>query len=150
MRIHSCWLSMLAPGGSAAGRRCIDAPAATRRATPGARRGLSGSRVFDSVTLELFPEDAHELEVEIRGRDEHGREVRMARGYVSHGLRRRAAELATQRLGPRLKRNRLEQWKRDPSSSNARVWTPFLERRAGEAAAPRRAESGGMLSSNPL
>ena len=37
----------------------------------------------------------------IRGVDRDGCEVRLDRGYISHGLRRRAQELATEELGPR-------------------------------------------------
>jgi type IV secretory pathway VirD2 relaxase len=39
--------------------------------------------------------------VVVRGIDRDGREVRLARAYISHGLRVRAQELATQELGPR-------------------------------------------------
>jgi type IV secretory pathway VirD2 relaxase len=37
----------------------------------------------------------------IRGVDRDGREVRLARAYISNGLRMRAQELATEELGPR-------------------------------------------------
>ncbi len=40
--------------------------------------------------------------VVIRGVDRNGRELRLDRGYISNGLRRRAQELATEELGPRL------------------------------------------------
>jgi type IV secretory pathway VirD2 relaxase len=39
--------------------------------------------------------------VVIRGADRDGREVRLARAYISNGLRMRAQELATEELGPR-------------------------------------------------
>jgi type IV secretory pathway VirD2 relaxase len=39
--------------------------------------------------------------VVIRGVDRDGREVRLARAYISNGLRMRAQELATEELGPR-------------------------------------------------
>jgi type IV secretory pathway VirD2 relaxase len=41
----------------------------------------------------------------LRGMDRDGQGVRLDRGYVAHGLRWRAQELATNELGPRLERD---------------------------------------------
>jgi type IV secretory pathway VirD2 relaxase len=37
----------------------------------------------------------------LRGKDQHGKDLVIARDYISHGLRARASEIATQWLGPR-------------------------------------------------
>ena len=37
----------------------------------------------------------------LRGKDHHGKDLVIARDYISHGLRARASEIATQWLGPR-------------------------------------------------
>lgn len=66
----------------------------------------------------------------IRGVDADGAEVRMERDYVSHGLRNRAAELATQELGPRPERNRVEQMKREAELEQYTTLDRTLERRA--------------------
>jgi len=37
----------------------------------------------------------------LRGKDQHGKDLVIARDYISHGMRARASEIATQWLGPR-------------------------------------------------
>lgn len=68
--------------------------------------------------------------VVIRGLDAQGREVRMARQYVSHGLRHRAEELATEELGPRPERSRVKQLQREASLEGYTSLDRSLERRA--------------------
>lgn len=68
--------------------------------------------------------------VVIRGVDVEGNEVRMAREYVSHGLRHRAAELATEELGPRPERSRIEQLQREANLERFTSLDATLERRA--------------------
>jgi type IV secretory pathway VirD2 relaxase len=74
-------------------------------------------------------DDPH-VHVVIRGVDADGAEVRMDRDYVSHGLRNRAAELATQELGPRPERSRREQLKREVTLEQYTSLDAVLERRA--------------------
>lgn len=66
----------------------------------------------------------------IRGVDANGAEVRMDREYVSHGLRRRAAELATERLGPRPERSRVDQLKQEAELERYTSLDRVLQRRA--------------------
>lgn len=46
------------------------------------------------------------LHLLVRGHREDGRDLVIPREYISHGMRERAQELATERLGPRLEQNR--------------------------------------------
>lgn len=46
------------------------------------------------------------LHLLVRGRREDGRDLVIPREYISHGMRERAQELATERLGPRLEQGR--------------------------------------------
>lgn len=46
------------------------------------------------------------LHLLVRGRREDGRDLVIPREYISHGMRERAQELATERLGPRLEQDR--------------------------------------------
>lgn len=47
------------------------------------------------------------LHLLVRGRREDGRDLVILREYISHGMRERAQELATERLGPRLEQDRV-------------------------------------------
>jgi type IV secretory pathway VirD2 relaxase len=80
--------------------------------------------------------------VVIRGIDTKGREVRMERDYISHGLRGRAAELATQWLGRRPEQSRVDQWTREAELAQYTTLDAVLERRArpGEAPVSRRTD----------
>lgn len=66
----------------------------------------------------------------IRGMDADGREVRMDREYVSHGLRNRAVELATYELGPRPERARVDQLRKEVELERYTTLDSALERRA--------------------
>jgi hypothetical protein len=66
----------------------------------------------------------------IRGVDVHGAQVRMERDYVARGLRHRAAELATQELGPRPEWSRTDQMTREASLERYTSLDAALERRA--------------------
>jgi hypothetical protein len=81
--------------------------------------------------------------VVIRGVDSNGAEVRMDRDYVSHGLRNRAAELATQELGPRPERNRRDQLKRETGLEQYTSLDRVLERRVANGIVQPPARGGG-------
>lgn len=49
------------------------------------------------------------LHLLVRGRRDDGRDLVIPREYISHGMRERAQELATERLGPRLEQGRAPQ-----------------------------------------
>jgi len=64
------------------------------------------TRKAPSHALTATPVQSHDTEhphahVVLRGVDRDGREVRLARAYISNGLRIRAQEIATEELGPR-------------------------------------------------
>ena len=85
----------------------------------------------------------------VRGVDREGREVRLDRDYISHGLRSRAQELATQELGPRrdvdLRRSRTQEVTQERFTSldrelarrapEDRIEVRSLQRARGEASA---------------
>ena len=56
------------------------------------------------IAVDHWDTDDPHTHVVIRGRDESGRDLVIARDYISHGMRLRAAELATEWLGPRSER----------------------------------------------
>ncbi|GAB4531906.1 MAG: relaxase/mobilization nuclease RlxS [Amphiplicatus sp.] len=56
---------------------------------------------LDWVAVNHFNTDHPHAHIVLRGRDERGADLVIARNYVTHGFRRRAEELATLELGPR-------------------------------------------------
>jgi type IV secretory pathway VirD2 relaxase len=60
-----------------------------------------------------FDTDNPHLHLLVRGKDELGRDLVINREYMSHGMRLRAMELATQHLGPRLPEDIERSLKRD-------------------------------------
>ncbi len=70
-------------------------------------RGLLGRIEQDLATrlewvaVDHWDTDNPHTHVVIRGTDEAGRDLIIARDYISHGMRARASELATEWLGPR-------------------------------------------------
>jgi type IV secretory pathway VirD2 relaxase len=62
-----------------------------------------GTRL-DWVAVDHWNTDNPHTHVVLRGKDEAGRDIIIAREYVSHGLRSRASELATEMLGTRTER----------------------------------------------
>lgn len=59
-----------------------------------------GSRL-DWVAVNHYNTDNPHTHIVIRGKDEKGKDLIIARDYLTYGLRRRACELATDELGPR-------------------------------------------------
>jgi type IV secretory pathway VirD2 relaxase len=59
-----------------------------------------GTRL-DWVAVDHWDTDNPHTHVLLRGKDESGRDLIIAREYLSHGMRLRAAEIATEWLGPR-------------------------------------------------
>ena len=59
-----------------------------------------GSRL-DWVAVDHWDTDSPHTHVVLRGRHEAGHDLVLAREYISHGMRFRASELATEWLGPR-------------------------------------------------
>jgi type IV secretory pathway VirD2 relaxase len=65
--------------------------------------GDLGSRL-DWIAVDHWDTDNPHTHIVLRGVDETGQNLVIAREYISHGMRRRAAELATEWLGPRTER----------------------------------------------
>jgi type IV secretory pathway VirD2 relaxase len=59
-----------------------------------------GTRL-DWVAVDHWDTDNPHTHVVLRGKDDDGRDLVIARSYISHGMRLRASELATSWLGPR-------------------------------------------------
>ena len=57
------------------------------------------------ITRNPLPPHAHII---IRGRDDHGRDLVMARDYIAHSVRARAQGLITLELGPESELERLQ------------------------------------------
>lgn len=53
------------------------------------------------AAVDHFNTDNPHTHIIVRGRDEQGQDLVIARDYIAHGLRRRASELLTLELGPR-------------------------------------------------
>ena len=62
--------------------------------------GDLGTRL-DWVAVDHFNTDNPHTHIVIRGREPTGKDLVIAKDYLTHGLRRRAGELATDELGPR-------------------------------------------------
>lgn len=56
---------------------------------------------LDWVAVDHWDTDNPHTHIVLRGKDELGHDLIVARDYISHGMRQRASELATQWLGPR-------------------------------------------------
>jgi len=56
---------------------------------------------LDWVAVDHWDTDDPHTHVVLRGKDENGRDLIIARDYITHGMRHRASELATEWLGPR-------------------------------------------------
>lgn len=62
-----------------------------------------GSRL-DWVAVDHWNTDNPHTHIVLRGKDDTGKDLVISRDYISHGARERAAELATEWLGPRTER----------------------------------------------
>ena len=59
---------------------------------------------LDWVAVDHWDTDNPHTHIVLRGKDESGHDLIIARDYISHGMRQRASELATEWLGPRSER----------------------------------------------
>ena len=62
-----------------------------------------GTRL-DWVAVDHWNTDNPHTHIALRGKDDTGQDLIIARDYISHGMRQRAGELATEWLGPRTER----------------------------------------------
>ncbi|VTU33596.1 hypothetical protein H6CHR_04033 [Variovorax sp. PBL-H6] len=68
---------------------------------------------LDWVAVDHWNTDNPHTHIVLRGRDQTGHDLIIARDYISHGMRQRACELATEWLGPRTEREIREGLLRD-------------------------------------
>ncbi len=95
----------------------------------GRMEGDLGTRL-DWVAVDHFDTDNPHSHVVLRGVDEQGRDLVIARDYISHGMRRRASLLATELLGPQTEQELRDRLTRE---INAERWTG-LDRRLQDLA----------------
>ena len=88
-----------------------------------------GTRL-DWVAVDHWDTDNPHTHVVLRGVDESERDLVIARDYISHGLRNRASELATETLGPQTE---LEMRERMTSEVGQERWTSLDRQLVGQA-----------------
>lgn len=59
---------------------------------------------LDWVAIDHWDTEHPHIHVLVRGRDDHGKDLVVARDYISHGMRARASDLVSLELGPRTDR----------------------------------------------
>ncbi len=90
-----------------------------------------GTRL-DWVAVDHWNTDNPHTHLIVRGRDDTGKDLIIAGDYIADGFRHRAAELATERLGPRTELEIQQTWQREVKQER---WTSLdrtLQREAGE------------------
>ncbi|HED2471528.1 TPA: relaxase/mobilization nuclease and DUF3363 domain-containing protein [Enterobacter mori] len=90
-----------------------------------------GTRL-DWVAVDHWNTDNPHTHLIVRGRDDTGRDLVIAGDYIAHGFRHRAAELATEWLGPRTELEIQQTWQREVKQER---WTSLdrtLQREVGE------------------
>jgi len=100
-----------------------------------------GSRL-DWVAVDHWDTDNPHTHVVLRGVDETGRDLVIARDYIAHGFRLRASELATDLLGPQTELEMRERMTREVGQER---WTGLdrqISDRAREGVVDMRAEPG--------
>jgi type IV secretory pathway VirD2 relaxase len=106
----------------------LDLSAYVRRLMAQMQKDL-GQRL-EWAAVNHFDTDHPHAHIVIRGVDREGREVRLPRAYVAHGLRDRAQELATDELGPRPERDVARQRRREVTLHRFTTLDRELEKRA--------------------
>ncbi|MGK4342857.1 DUF3363 domain-containing protein [Ectopseudomonas oleovorans] len=84
------------------------------------------------VAVDHWNTDNPHTHLIVRGRDDTGRDLVIAGDYIAHGFRHRAAELATEWLGPRTELEIQQTWQREVKQER---WTSLdrtLQREVGE------------------
>ena len=68
---------------------------------------------LDWVAVDHYNTGHPHTHIVIRGRDDQGGDLVIARDYISHGIRERAQEMVTLELGPETELERHERWRRE-------------------------------------
>jgi hypothetical protein len=85
----------------ARGRRTARRPAHLHPAPDEPHGGRSGHERLDWVAVNHWNTDNPHTHIVLRGKDDTGKDLIISRDYIAQGMRERAAELATEWLGPR-------------------------------------------------
>ena len=107
-----------------------------------------GTRL-DWVAVDHWDTDNPHTHVVLRGKDETGRDLVIARDYIAHGMRRRASELATEWLGARTEMEIRASMQREV---NQERWTSLdqaLQANARDGAIDLRTEAGDVSARYP-
>ena len=86
---------------------------------------------LDWVAIDHWDTEHPHIHVLVRGRDDHGKDLVVARDYIAHGMRARASDLVSLELGPRTDREIQSHLDRQVDQER---WTKLDRLIAGEAA----------------
>lgn len=106
-----------------------DLKAFTRDLMDQASRDLATD--LDWVAIDHWDTEHPHIHVLVRGRDDQGKDLVIARDYIAHGMRARASDLVSLELGPRTDREIQTQLDRQIDQER---WTKLDRAIAGEAA----------------
>jgi type IV secretory pathway VirD2 relaxase len=107
-----------------------------------------GTRL-DWVAVDHWNTDNPHTHIVLRGKDARGRDLVIAREYISHGMRVRASEIATEWLGPRTEREIQAALQREVGQER---WTSLdaqLERQAVDGRVDFRLQAGSRADRTP-
>jgi type IV secretory pathway VirD2 relaxase len=107
-----------------------------------------GTRL-DWVAVDHWNTDNPHTHIVLRGKDTRGRDLVIAREYISHGMRVRASEIATEWLGPRTEREIQTALQREVGQER---WTSLdaqLERQAVDGRVDLRLQAGSRADRTP-
>ena len=71
---------------------------------------------LDWVAVDHFNTGHPHSHIVVRGKDDHGQDLVIAREYIAHGMRARASELVTRELGPESELDQLRKLEREVSA----------------------------------
>ena len=107
-----------------------------------------GTRL-DWVAVDHWDTDNPHTHVVLRGKDETGRDLVIARDYIAHGMRRRASELATEWLGSRTEMEIRASMQREVDQERWTGLDQALQAHARDGAIDLRTEAGDVSARYP-
>jgi type IV secretory pathway VirD2 relaxase len=108
-----------------------------------------GTRL-DWVAVDHWDTEHAHVHLVLRGRDEFGRDLIIARDYVQYGMRRRASALATEWLGPRTEREIRESLQREVEQERWTTLDRALRDRAADGVVDLRDPGDASLQQRAL
>lgn len=87
---------------------------------------------LDWIAVDHYDTDNSHTHIVLRGRADNGQDLVIAPDYMAHGMRERAAELATEWLGPRTEREIADNLQRETQQERFTTLDRTLLRMAGE------------------